>query len=110
MHWCPAVVFVRHPGQSHLHACPVHAGPVPTLPTLGTGDWRQLLHSVVLEGRGLRVLQGLGTAHNLVSVNLANNLISDLSELSGCSRLQQLDVSHNLVHQVRLIMDATCRG
>lgn len=98
------MVFARQLGQSHpLHVCPVHAGPVPTLPTLGAGDWRQL-HSVVLEGRGLRVLHGLGAAHNLVSVNLADNLISDLSELSGCSRLQQLDVSNNLVLEVGLIV------
>lgn len=76
------------------------AGPVATLHTLGADDWRQLLHTVVLEGQKLRSLQGLSDACNLVAANLADNLISNLAELAGCSKMQRLDVSSNLVLEV----------
>lgn len=71
-----------------------------TLQTLGASDWRQLLHSVVLDGQGLRSLQGLAAACNLVTVSLADNFISDLQELAACSKLQCLDISSNLVSEV----------
>jgi Leucine-rich repeat (LRR) protein len=56
---------------------------------------------VVLEGRGFRSLAGLAVAHKLVAANLADNLISDLAGLSGCTGLQQLNISNNLVAEVR---------
>lgn len=77
------------------------AGPVATLHSLGTGDWRQLLHSVVLECQGLRSLRGLAAAPNLVSASLADNLVCDLSELAACTRIQHLDINNNLVTEVR---------
>lgn len=80
-------------------ACP--AGPISTPHTLGADDWRTQLHSVVLEGRGFRSLAGLAVAHKLVAANLADNLISDLAGLSGCTGLQQLNISNNLVAEVR---------
>lgn len=84
---------------------PVWSGPVSTLHALGADDWRQQLHSVVLEGRGLRSLAGLAAAHRLVAANLADNLISDLADLSGCTALQQLNISDNLVLEVRSSLD-----
>jgi Leucine-rich repeat (LRR) protein len=36
----------------------------------------------------------------LVTVSLADNLISDLQELAACSKLQCLDISSNLVSEV----------
>lgn len=68
--------------------------------TLGAADWRELLHSLVLEGQGLRSVQGLAAAHHLMTANLADNLISNLAELAACSKLQRLDISNNLVAEV----------
>jgi Leucine-rich repeat (LRR) protein len=73
---------------------------VTALHTLGAADWRELLHSVVLEGQRLRGVQGLAAAHNLVAANLADNLISNLAELAACSKLQRLDISNNLAAEV----------
>jgi Leucine-rich repeat (LRR) protein len=81
--------------------CNVCSGPVSTSHTLGANDWLHQLHSVVLEGRGLRGLAGLAAAHRLVAANLADNLISDLADLAGCTGIQQLNISNNLVSEVR---------
>lgn len=76
------------------------SGPVSALHTLGGGDWRQLLHTVALEGQGLTSLQGLAAAANLSAVSLSDNLITDLQELAACTKLQCLDISSNLVTEV----------
>lgn len=70
------------------------------LSTLGASDWRLMLHSIVVDGQGVRSLQGLSAACNLVSASFADNLLASLTDLAGCSKLTSLNISSNLITEV----------
>jgi hypothetical protein len=78
-------------------------GPVAVLPAAvaSAAGWQQLLHSVVLEGRCLCSLAGLAAASRLVVASFADNLLTGLQGLQGCGQLQELNISNNLVTEVR---------
>lgn len=68
---------------------------------MSAAGWQQLLHTLVLEGRGLTSLAGLAAASRLVVASFAANLLTGLQGLQGCGQLQELNVSGNLVTEVR---------
>jgi hypothetical protein len=86
------------------------AGPVVALPAAvaSAAGWQQLLHTVVLEGRGLRSLAGLATASRLVVASFADNLLTGLQGLQGCGQLLELNISNNLVTEVCKRMQMHC--
>jgi hypothetical protein len=78
------------------------AGPVAALTAAvaSAAGWQQLLHTVMLDGRGLRSLTGLAAASRLVVASFADNLLTGLQGLQGCGQLQELNISNNLVTEV----------
>jgi hypothetical protein len=69
-------------------------------PAAPAAGWQQLLHTLVLEGRGLRSLAGVAAASRLVVASFADNLLTGLQGLQGCGQLQELNISSNLVKEV----------
>ncbi|WIA10534.1 hypothetical protein OEZ85_010722 [Tetradesmus obliquus] len=87
-------------GATLWHSDTGPVGVPPAAPAMSAAGWQQLLHTLVLEGRGLTSLAGLAAASRLVVASFAANLLTGLQGLQGCGQLQELNVSGNLVTEL----------
>lgn len=76
------------------------AGPMAMPPGSGYPNPHALIHTLVIVGRGLQGLTGIGIASQLVCANFADNLLTDLAGLHACHQLQELTLSNNHLTEV----------
>lgn len=68
--------------------------------TIQTEDIESLTNDLVCSNRGITSLEGLQSATNLITVNLNDNNISDVSPLSNLTNLYEVRLSNNSISDI----------
>lgn len=76
-------------------------GPVSCQLHSRAAKWESEIYSLTVEGKGLRSLTNIAAADKLVTANFADNVLVGLAGLHACKQLRELNLSNNLIVEVR---------